>query len=91
MNRIDQYPGRWSAISRRDQKNPANVTAALARQMITPTARTHRVAPIEPSTISRELRRNRQRAHEDDRWVYQCVMLDRRAETLSAAASNRPS
>ena len=28
MNRIDQYPGRGSGSSCRDQKNPANVTAA---------------------------------------------------------------
>ena len=45
MNRIDQYPGRGSGSSCRDQKNPANVTAAAASQMITPTARTHGVDP----------------------------------------------
>jgi len=47
MNRIDQYPGRGSGSSCRDQKNPANVTAAVASQMITPTARTHRVDPVD--------------------------------------------
>src|SRR5665213_2094630 len=45
MNRIDQYPGRGSGSSCRDQKNTANVTAAAASQMITPTARTHGVDP----------------------------------------------
>src|SRR5271165_974159 len=45
MNRIDQYPGRGSGSSCRDQKNPANVTASAASQMITPTARTHGVDP----------------------------------------------
>ena len=45
MNRIDQYPGRGSGSSCRAQKNPANVTAAAASQMITPTARTHGVDP----------------------------------------------
>jgi hypothetical protein len=45
MNRIDQSPGRWSGSSCRDQKNPVNVTAAAASQMITPTARTHGVDP----------------------------------------------
>jgi hypothetical protein len=45
-NRIDQYPGRGSGSSCRDQKNPANVTAAAAEsQIITPTARTHGVEP----------------------------------------------
>ena len=45
MNRIDQYPDRGSGSSCRDQKNPANVTAAATSQMITPTARTHRLDP----------------------------------------------
>jgi hypothetical protein len=45
MNRIDQYPGRGSGSSFRDQKNPANVIAAEPSQMITPTARTHGVVP----------------------------------------------
>src|SRR5664280_3796497 len=45
MNRIDQYPGRGSGSSCRDQKNPANVTAAAASQMITPTPRIHGVDP----------------------------------------------
>ena len=44
MNRIDQYPGRGSTPCR-DQKNPVNVTAAEASQMITPIARTHGVDP----------------------------------------------
>ena len=34
MNRIDQYPGRGSGSSCRAQKNPANVTAAAASQVI---------------------------------------------------------
>src|SRR5271165_5731377 len=45
MNRIDQYPGRGSGSACRDQKNPANVTAAAASQMNTPTATTHGVDP----------------------------------------------
>jgi hypothetical protein len=45
MNRIGQYPGRGSGSSRRDQKNPVKVTAAVASQMITPTASTHGVDP----------------------------------------------
>jgi len=45
MNRIDQYPGRGSGSSWRVRKNPANVTAAEASQMITPMARTHGVDP----------------------------------------------
>jgi hypothetical protein len=45
INRIDQYPGRGSGRSCRDQKNPANVTAAVASHMITPMTRTHGVDP----------------------------------------------
>ncbi len=45
MNRLDQYPGRGSGSSCRDEKNPAKFTAAAASQMITPTARTHGVDP----------------------------------------------
>jgi hypothetical protein len=45
MNRIDQYPGRGSGSSCLDQRNPVNVTAAAASQMITPAARTHGVDP----------------------------------------------
>ena len=45
MNRIDQYPGRGSESPCRVRKNPANVTAAEASQMITPMARTHGVDP----------------------------------------------
>jgi len=45
MNRIDQYPGRGSGKSFRAQKNPVNVTAAVASQVISPTARTHGVDP----------------------------------------------
>jgi hypothetical protein len=47
MNRIDQYPGRGSGNSCRDHKIPVNVTTATASQVITPTARTHGVAPID--------------------------------------------
>jgi hypothetical protein len=35
MNRIDQYPGRGSGNSCRGHKNPVNVTAAAASQLIT--------------------------------------------------------
>jgi hypothetical protein len=45
MNRIDQSPGRRSGSSCRAEKNPVNVTAAAASQMVTPTARTHDVIP----------------------------------------------
>ena len=45
MNRIDQYPGRGSGNSCRAHKNPVNVTAAAASQLITPTARSHSVDP----------------------------------------------
>ncbi len=45
MNRIDQNPGRGSGSSRRDQRNPVNVTAAEASQMIIPMAKTHGVDP----------------------------------------------
>jgi hypothetical protein len=41
MNRIDQYPGRGSESSTRDQKNPTNVSTAAAIHMIAPTAKTH--------------------------------------------------
>ena len=54
MNRIDQYPGRGSGSSCRDQKNPANVTAAAASQMITPTARTHGVDPNDHHDEARD-------------------------------------
>jgi len=50
MNRIDQYPGRGSGSSCRDQMNPANVTAAAASQTTTPTARTHGVDPSDITT-----------------------------------------
>jgi hypothetical protein len=56
MNRIDQYPGRGSGSSCRDQKNPANVTAAAASQMTTPTARTHGVDPGRPENIENRAR-----------------------------------
>ena len=42
---IDQYPGRGWGRSCRDQKNPANVAATAASQVISPTARTHGVDP----------------------------------------------
>ena len=45
MNRIDQYPGRGSGNSCRAHKNPVNVTAAAASQLITPTATSHSVDP----------------------------------------------
>jgi hypothetical protein len=47
MNRIDHQPGRGSESSRRDRKNPVNVTAAAASQMKTPTARTQGECPVD--------------------------------------------
>ena len=45
INRIDQYPGRGSGRSSRDQQNPVKVTATAASQMITPTTTTQGVDP----------------------------------------------
>ncbi len=53
MIRIDQNPGRVSGSSCRDRKNAANVTAAAASQVITPTARSHGVDPIDITMMLR--------------------------------------
>jgi hypothetical protein len=49
MKRIDHHPGRGSESSRRVQKNPVNVTAAAASQMIAPAAR---IQGVDPNDIT---------------------------------------